>query len=303
MKKYYYLFVAAALLLAALPVSAQRKSYAYGSSIDLQLGYAASPVTVKGEAGKAVSLSDGVDFNFRYTYFFGRRFGAFGQIGIADLNANAVRYFGALHKADGYKYCYAADSGAYNDFELAPVFAFGPAFRTDMGGWSFRARIGIGGASFFQYYDSYKRYSKTDSSVKPMYFERQMKGKTYDYLVDADIADGNKCRFMVTPSFQVKFSPAHHFYFSAEVGAYVMPSSLSFIVTEYSALPTYNPQNWAEAIYQSDDINHYQKDYTSGRNVTQTIAAPAVLYATFGIGWEIGWNRNYRHRHINFYSL
>lgn len=129
-----------------LAVSAQVKDYAYGHSIDMQFGYTVSPSKVSGDAGTAMAFRDGASFDIRYSYFFGRHFGLFGQLTLAGASADDIHYFGALYQADGNKYKYEPYSDAF-DKVLMPILSVGPAMRFDAGGWSVRPRLGIGARS------------------------------------------------------------------------------------------------------------------------------------------------------------
>ena len=76
------------LMLSCAPLFSKSQSkvdlrYAFGSTIDLQFGYSVMPYSVAGEARNAYGASSGSVFQMRYTYFFGRHFGAFASYSFA----------------------------------------------------------------------------------------------------------------------------------------------------------------------------------------------------------------------------
>ena len=87
------------LMLSCAPLFSKSKSkvdlrYAFGSTIDLQFGYSVMPYSVAGEARNAYGASSGSVFQMRYTYFFGRHFGAFASYSIRE--ARLARIISAL---------------------------------------------------------------------------------------------------------------------------------------------------------------------------------------------------------------
>ena len=60
---------------------------------------------------------------------------------------------------------------------------------------------------------------------------------------------------------------------------------------EYDFVPAYHPDNWPEAGAQDQLRNSWEVDMDSC--VTSRANRPWVLLnVNFGIGWNIGWNRN-----------
>ncbi len=280
------------LLLFSMNSFAQRKDFAYNHSIDLQIGYAFSPSKVNGEAGTARAYRDGTSLDLRYSYFTGRHFGLFGQFAIANVSADDIHYFGALHKADGYKYKYASNSVYYDDDLLFPLFSIGPVYRIDSGGWSLRTRIGLGSGCYGTQKMSYAKYDFASSESSPIYIDKILSDRKIDYLVE-DIYK-ERFHFIMSPSIQLKASLSYHFYLSLEAGAHVLFSTMTYDVFEYQAKPNNNPSTWPEDTYQSENIDSFTKDYNKCNQSTESFVPAPLFYCNFGIGWEIGKNKNAR---------
>ena len=82
------------LMLSCAPLFSKSQSkvdlrYAIGSTIDLQFGYSVMPYSVAGEARNAYGASNGSVFQMRYTYFFGKHFGAFASYSF-DQGSNII---------------------------------------------------------------------------------------------------------------------------------------------------------------------------------------------------------------------
>lgn len=280
-----------ALLMLPVGLSAQVKDYAYGHSIDMQFGYTFSPSKVGGDAGTAMAFRDGASFDIRYSYFFGRHFGLFGQFTLAGASADDIHYFGALYQADGNKFKYEPYSEAY-DKVLMPILSIGPAMRFDAGGWSVRPRLGIGAGSYLFQNMSYAKYNFSAVGTAPVFIDKSLANKQVEYLVDDTYEDN--IHLVLSPSVQVKASVGYHFFFSFEVGAHILPSTLTYNVETYPGKSDYDPVTWVDAIYQSYNIDSYSKDYEHCIKTTESFIPAPLFYCSFGIGWEIGWNRNAR---------
>ena len=77
MKRFLVLLL---VLVMTVPVQARRhpnvpQKYAYGSSIDIQGGFVGMPYAISGDAGTALGVGCGGEFQLRYSYFFQKHWG------------------------------------------------------------------------------------------------------------------------------------------------------------------------------------------------------------------------------------
>lgn len=290
--------VAALLLASGIEASAQGP-YAYGTSIDIQAGYAVSPYLVNGDKRLALGLSDGAILDLRVTHFFGRHFGGFAQIGIAETSSKYLKYFDTVNRADGGRYQYEPGSSMFAALDLAPILLLGPVWRQDAGNWSFRYRLGLGAADVTvpdMEYARYDRGSGTPTFVN-INIARKYADYMYDEYYDMDLTSG---RFVLSPSVQMNYSPIPHFHLSAEVGANIIPARVDVCTTTTQGKKISDTDGWREAV---DYFFSYLSDYVTDSSTSQVridnMSIGSVIYLTFGIGWDIGFNRNhngYYHR-------
>ena len=161
MKRFLVLLL---VLVMTVPVQARRhpnvpQMYAYGSSIDIQGGFVGMPYAISGDAGTALGVGCGGEFQLRYSYFFQKHWGFFVSFSTFNVDIDDVGYFGTVNRSDGGRYRYGSlPRGAYynnydgngryvfgrdNDF-FAAAFQVAAAYRYDFGCWSLRPMSGVG---------------------------------------------------------------------------------------------------------------------------------------------------------------
>ena len=264
--------------------------YAYDTSIDLQLGYAAIPYTIHGDVCNSTVNTNGVVFNARLTNFPWKHLGAFAQIGLSSTSTNEIRYFGAMNKADGGRYKYDKSWNNFKHFEYLPILIGGPVWRVDSDDLSLRFRAGFGCSWFYLDGDEYIKYDVNGSDAH--YFYEDIAARSASYMMGKNYYETRTiAKFTISPSIQAVFSVSPHFYLSAEIGANILPAQQAFITTICGSFP--------------DEVSTYQneliKDYSDSVDKIENRNTPDMFYASVGLGWEIGWNRNQR-RHTPFFS-
>ena len=283
------------LMLACAPLFSKSRTkadlrYAYGSTIDLQLGYSLMPYSVAGEARNACGASSGTVFQMRYTYFFGKRFGAFASYSFDQGDAPFEQYLGQVNRADGaiYKYEGVYYSDAMNYF--ANSFFVGVAYRYDFGRWSLRPRVGIGVTNFDMSAFCYSTYSRQDETPVS-YHSYSIISDRKDYMKSGSSVPDLNC-LAGYAGVQITYSVASHFFLSFEVSAKCYNNrKLDFQHTVKQYKPAYNPSNWSEALVYYDLRDSVVPDDSSAKTVSSRLPY-AIFDASVGIGWNIGWNRN-----------
>lgn len=293
-------------VLASVSVTADARTpyrpstaYGYGHTIEMQLGWAGSPFAIDGEARRARGMATGADFDLRYSYFFGRHFGAYAQVEFAQTSASQEYFFGVVNRADGNKYKYSNEFyKGYSDMKsrsYSPLVSVGGVYRLDFGQWSFRPRVGMGFGSFKDQGYSYMRMSRDGELKSQMFFDQTQVRPQLDYM-EAYFGRKRSPAFFLSLSAQLTYTIRNHFFFSVEAGLKDIPTTVAYVNETYKSKYAYNPQTWVEAVQESDYIGQYTKDPST---VTSDAIAPSIgslLNLNFGIGWNIGWNRNDNHR-------
>jgi len=300
MKKILYTIsvVAAILVAATSSASAQNLEYAYGHSIEILGGWAGTPFTVNVDARKATSIACGADFGGRYTYFFGKHFGIYGQLMLAGTDANERNYYSTVNKADGNKYSYNPYSSYVQESNsYSPTMTAGAAFRYDKGKLSVRPRVGVGFAIYDNDCDgTYIRYDRNDHTTPGSYYYTIYREPSYDYIV-SDYSSNTVCdmpTFLVQASLQLTYTIRTHFYFSAEAGCNYMTAPMEKVRGYYDAVSAYNPETWVDAVADSDYKDVVVPDYNHPHETSTMTRVGSLLYFNIGVGWNIGWNRNER---------
>lgn len=298
MKKTGFFLAAAAVMLlvsANLQAGPRRfgtpQEYAYGSSIDMQAGLVGMPFNYIGEVRTANGMSGGGEFQLRYTYFPGRHWGAFASWSYDGGLSDPRPFFSVVNRADGDMYKYSQDRSNWMDeamgYRVNTLIA-GVCYRYDTGQWSIRPRLGIGAAYSELSSTPFVRMDReTDQPLKQYCFSEVAPKE--DFYADGDYS--THWGFAAYAGLQATYTFRHHFYLSLECGFKAFTSAMKYSRMEYDFVPAYHPDNWPEAVAQDQLRNSWEVDMDSC--VTSRANRPwALLNINFGIGWNIGWNRN-----------
>jgi len=266
--------------------------YAYGHALELQGGWALNPYSYTGEAKTAFGVATGADFSVRYTYFPSRHWGFYAQLGGYSGDFRTPRFLSTVNRADGNKYVYDQRFWGDSDQSIAPVLTAGAVFRYDFGQWSLRPRVGVGIGQFDGGSTSFTRYERGNETGAPTYFTYNNSVRQYDYIAGSQYNAGNAGCFVSTASLQMTYTLRRHFFFSAEAGLNVAVKNVENTVTKYDSKEAYNPETWTEAVSWSNLRGQYEADSESAVTTTKNIPVLGAAFLKFGIGWNIGWNRN-----------
>lgn len=276
-------------------------AYAYPTTVELSLGYAGAPYQVNGDAGRAFGMMNGVSAFFRFTGMFTKHFGGFFQIGVSGGNASDLGYFGTLNRADGDKYRYGGEGP---DFEYLPMLLAGPMVRFDFNRLSIRPRVGMGVTWFSTYENSYYRIGRdADYRTAPAtYFHNYYSHPANDYLVENGSYSDNYFipSFVVAPSLQLTYTPKTHFFLSFEAGYNIATRKMAKTIYRAESVDAYNPETFVEELYLSDRIGTWMEGPSSIVDKIEGRIADS-FYLNFGIGWNIGHNRNQKGRYYHKY--
>lgn len=293
------LLISVAALLCSAAANAEEESgktnikYGYPMALELQGGFTGLPFTVKGEKTRAMGLSTGGDFTIRFSYFMHKHWGLFISGSVDEVACGDERYFGTVNKADGDKYRYSTGSGFVN--LLSNSLVLGAVYRYDFGQCSLRPRLGIGVANYQLPDHSYYRTVRNDDSALPELYKYIVTAPQKEYLT----ANANKwvtygVGLATYAGCQLCYTIRRHFFFSAELGLKgVFPGGLTYSSSAYKAYKAYNPSNWTEAAATYNQRDSYNFDNEPYLKENQTL--PRFMFnVNVGIGWNIGWNRNYK---------
>lgn len=293
------LLISVVALLCSAAANAEEESgrtnikYGYPMALELQGGFTGLPFTVKGEKTRAMGLSTGGDFTIRFSYFMHKHWGLFISGSVDEVACGDERYFGTVNKADGDKYRYSTGSGFVN--LLSNSLVLGAVYRYDFGQCSLRPRLGIGVANYQLPDHSYYRTVRNDDSALPELYKYIVTAPQKEYLT----ANANKwvtygVGLATYAGCQLCYTIRRHFFFSAELGLKgVFPGGLTYSSSAYKAYKAYNPSNWTEAAATYNQRDSYNFDNEPYLKENQTL--PRFMFnVNVGIGWNIGWNRNYK---------
>lgn len=261
----------------------------------MQIGWCGTPYKLAGQERKAVGLANGVDFTLRYSYFFGRYAGAFFSLSGGVSGANARNYFKTANRADGDKYIYNPEyADSFSSTSYLPIFLAGPAFRFDWMAWSLRPRLGIGVGRAVYDSDFYTFSTRADKMLAGGTL-REISSGGGEYLSEEDsryALSDHVTSFALGASLQLAYTMRQHCYIYVEAGVTSLLSGVCRSTSYYSAKSAYAPENWAQAVYDSDKIGQAVIDDSHAAVNREDGIAGLNLTASFGIGWNIGWNRN-----------
>lgn len=276
MKYRFFILAALAATLCSLDSEARQRSYpleyAYGSSLEIQTGFSTMPFAIKGDAQTALGLYGGGDFQLRYSYFPGKHWGFFTSFSVNGGSASDKNFFYTVNQADGDRFIYDQEHFFYssNNGYSAISFQLGAVYRYDFGRLSLRPRLGLGVADYDLNTISYTRAPRAGGEIES--FTYRIGDKTIDYLPNRYTSNG-RTSFVSSAALQMTYSIGSHFFISAECGA------KAFL----------------------NDYYYYRSVGDANTVRTESAILPRLLFnCNFGIGWNIGWNRNksgrYRHR-------
>lgn len=274
--KYRFILLALAVALCSFSSEARKRpyplEYAYGSSLEIQTGLSTMPFAIKGDAKTALGLYGGGDFQLRYTYFPGKHWGFFTSFSVNGGSASDKTFFYTVNNADGDRFIYNTDHfyHSQNNGYIAISFQLGAAYRYDFGRLSLRPRLGLGVADYDLYTINYARVPRAGGET--VNFTYKIGDKTIDYLPNPYTSNG-RTSFVSSAALQITYSIGNHFFISAECGA------KAFL----------------------NDYYYYRTVEDAAGIRTESAILPRLLFnCNFGIGWNIGWNRNksgkYRNR-------
>ena len=253
---------------------AQTKSllpYGYGHTLEMSAGPAGIVNGLRPGMSKGYSAG-GFDFNMRYSYFFGRHFGAYVGINVSEFSLGTDKLFGGL---DG-SYIYKSTKSVSGLNESEGGISVGGVYRYDFGRFSLRPRIGIG----------YIGYSSTDYHYYKFRTDRPDKDPEHIY-----VSGSSKAFMSIEASLQLMLSVSRHFFFSLEAGGRALPGRYSVESTVYDTR-TRAPETWKQALLETNLDRHIDTALMSKE--TDRIPLGGTLYARIGLGWNIGVNRNAR---------
>lgn len=292
------LLISVAALLFSAAANAEEGSgktnikYGYPMALELQGGFTGLPFTVKGEKTRAMGLSTGGDFTIRFSYFMHKHWGLFASGSVDEVACGAERYFGTVNKADGDKYRYS--NGSYMNL-LSNSLVLGAVYRYDFGQCSLRPRLGVGVANYQLRDHSYYRTPRNDDSALPELFRYTVTAPQKDYLpVNGQNWVTYGVGLATYAGCQLCYTIRRHFFFAVELGLKsVFPVGLTYSSSAYKAYQAYNPSNWTEAVVTYNERDSYNFEEDAFLKVNQTL--PRFMFNfNIGIGWNIGWNRNYK---------
>jgi len=246
--------------------------YAYGHTIDFSVGPAFSFNNSYPNSGYGLS-SDGADILLRYSYFFGKHFGAYASFFTTNTSPDFDKYMGSLGK----DFIYTGDD--YIN-ELYTGVTAGCVYRYDFGRWSLRPRVGIGYCSYDGGSWSYYKFSKDKPDKDPEHIILRTTNGGTNVLKNC---------FAIEAGLQMTFSVASHFFFSAEIGTRIIPGSCTLREDVFKTR-TKTPETWKEALSETYKDIHMNTERISERDIKNPIGD--ILSVKFGIGWNIGFNRN-----------
>lgn len=271
------LFAVIALLAFGFTSKAQQE-YAYGHALDLKGGYAGRFFRIPGSEGSVLCKGDGSNWAIRYTFYPGDHWGVYasGALGSTDMDDRDLyaRKYASVNDSR-YSYFSGRSYWGFADLFSASLVA-GAAYRYDFGQWSLRPRAGLGCALLLESHGSnLYRVDRNDHGKRPEF-------------VGLFMADGRS--LMCQASLQLTYTICHHFYFSLEAELNALPNRMTYWETvretilpdehyeDYPVRPVYIPEG---KIISKNEFQH---------------SAGLCWNISFGVGWNIGFNRYERGR-------
>lgn len=291
MKKYFFLFVSAALLIS-LSASAQDSDYTYNHNVEISGGASFGLYSVAGKTCTARAFAPGRDWNLRYTWFPTKMFGVYAQLGEMSFQASDDQFFSTANIADGgtYRYRFVQTGESYQT-AFTPLAMAGVAMRFDFGALSLRPHVGAGYAVYTPDDYSYIRQSRDNTSATYFVKKADMKGQKKNYLVvDATNVNAthNMNAMMLSANLQVVYNTPHSIYLFAELGGYYSPTKMSSTLTVTGSKKQYEPDSWMDeaAFYDLTDL--WIADPATQASKTISHSPITSLYFNLGVGINLG---------------
>jgi len=258
--------------------------YAYRNTLEISIGNARNLKSysklVDGGLSQAGANTAGIDFTARYSFFPSRHWGGFIQaeatpyaITDSELEYATRHYYDNKPEPSDQLYWNGGNmSSSYGTFLLGGVY------RYDISRWSFRGRVGAG----------LRRQSNESFSCRTLNI---YSGDEYGHAKDYFRA------FAYNTSLQCCFTPRRHFFFLAEASWTGTIGHLFQYTEEYQITHgSFNdivedPHSPTGYVYAGIPEANYERISCK----RQRISMGNFLNIRFGIGWNIGHNRNAKH--------
>lgn len=235
--------------------------------------------------GKGVT--DGANFQMRYSYFLGRKWGGFVQFSFSPIYGNSGKLKRCLMEDRGlqgdewYVNDYYCDWGRQGGGCVYADAIVGVVYRYDFGNrWSLRPRLGIG-------YRSMNIKGGDDIISRDITPNLTEHYQTLYGICDGfgDVSGRSRTRrWACKTSLQLQFTPRRHLFFSAEVG---WSSTLGHLYQSTVYRHWFTEEVYLDGTYRYQDL-----EVVKDRRVNRVRQMGNFLDLSFGIGWNIGWNRN-----------
>ncbi|MBP9986960.1 MAG: hypothetical protein KBT44_03430 [Bacteroidales bacterium] len=283
MNRKNFLISVIALTLSASIASAQN------SALEVMGGYSMQPYSVKGDVRTAAGILGGGNIFIRYTYFFGKHFGVFAQIGLENTYGDGATFFSTRNKADGE--CYLYRFNGHEGYESGMnIYSVGAAYRWNVGIFRFTPMLAVGGGDFSGYNYSYERRSRSGGSG-PEFYTIKPEGyhKSYDYLIDECDERLAPTPMLVSADFLVAVMPDRRLFLFVQPGVTLAPFRIGVKTTGCGSVPRYSPSNWAETVAYAGAADCWVKDAGSDVTSTERCFISPFLHLSVGVGINFGY--------------
>lgn len=272
-------------------------AYAYQNTLEIFGGWSCvfghyGNLMDKGLGCFGKGVTDGANFQMRFTRFFSKEWGGYVQFGFYPIYGNSMQLCERMAKESGWQ---GEDWERFDDFVCwereggGSVYGsaiVGVTYRYDFGNrWSLRPRLGIGYRSMNEYCDNEVICRKYSSN------EREFIAYDFDICDKNGHSIDNRINRVRRPaingSLQIQFTPRRHMFFSAEIG---LTSTIGHLYQRTSS------HRW---IAQTDEWGNPRETieiFPTQTSVHRVGQMGNFLDISFGIGWNIGWNRNDKSR-------
>ena len=290
------------MALSATQVFAQEEeqdppiAYGYNHTLEIGIGNGHNLKSYSKLPDKGTALFGhdawGIDVDIRYTRFFSSHWGAFIHLNALSLGNEDYKlekplseYYNHGSKEvrvgnDDFECGFGYDNGASYGMHM-----LGVVYRYDIGRWSFRPHFGIGR---IHQHDSTSDFYVVDTSTDDKF---EWVSLTTVNKMGKRHAHFNA--FAYSPSIQITFSPRRHFFFSAEME---WTGTIGHLYQHTKALQckATEPQDWKPESDGFFFIPSYEYHGVKTDDHLDRVQMGNFIQFRFGIGWNIGHNRNVR---------